>query len=639
MAGNNSIRGDETVTFTDNMSFDGTERGGKMTTNGELWIGSTAAPHVRKGTLVAGAGISITPGAGTITIAAAGGGMTIDSIGTQTGTNPIVPDGTGLVTINGAVIAAGTNPVRSDGTGANTLAVEVQVSQAIAATDATKVGLANFDSAAFDVDANGFVQLTGGGVAIQTIAGDSGSITGSSVTIYANRLINHCGSSVSFTNSGTFSTFNLTDSDLNTLVGSLAGNLTLTGGNNTGIGYQTLHALTTGQLNVAVGTNSLFVLTTGQGNVSIGNVTASNLITGSSNTFLGYSAGSAYTSSESRNILIGHDTRGVLGESNVIRIGNNGNGGAIAQTACYIDGIRGVAVSNANMVTIDSVTGQMGSTTIPLGDVVGPAGATSTAIAVYDGVTGKLIANSIPTIDASGNILTSASLSGSTLSIDVVNSSNTASSSARMSATVAGGTAADATFRYSISGGQVWTSGLDNSDSDAWALASSVSLGTTNVMRVSTTGEINYPLQPAFQARLSTSQLNKTGNGTKYTIICDTETFDQGSDYNNVTGVFTAPVTGRYLFCAQVALDQVTLATLFETYITTSNREYRTQLNFALTTISGTTQRIQNIAYADMDAGDTAVLEVAVAGIGADTADVLGTATNAITYFGGQLMC
>lgn len=95
----------------------------------------------------------------------AGGGLAIDSVAVQTGTSPVVPTAGGLLTINGAVVAAGTNPVRSDGTGANTLALEVQISQALAATDATKIGLSNFDSSAFTVDANGFVQLSGGGVA------------------------------------------------------------------------------------------------------------------------------------------------------------------------------------------------------------------------------------------------------------------------------------------------------------------------------------------------------------------------------------------------------------------------------------------------------------------------------------------
>jgi len=57
MAGNNSTVGLETITFTDNMSFDGTERGGAMTTDGQLWIGHTTADrpnnagHIKVGTL------------------------------------------------------------------------------------------------------------------------------------------------------------------------------------------------------------------------------------------------------------------------------------------------------------------------------------------------------------------------------------------------------------------------------------------------------------------------------------------------------------------------------------------------------------------------------------------------------------
>lgn len=103
----------------------------------------------------------------------AGGGLAIDSIAVQTGTSPIVPTAGGLVTINGAVVAAGTNPIRSNGTGANTMAMEIQISQALAATDATKIGLCNFNSAQFTVDANGFVSTSGSAVP-NTITGDSG---------------------------------------------------------------------------------------------------------------------------------------------------------------------------------------------------------------------------------------------------------------------------------------------------------------------------------------------------------------------------------------------------------------------------------------------------------------------------------
>ena len=77
-----------------------------------------------------------------------------------------------VLNILGQVIAAGSTPVLTTGSG-NTVTVEVQTSQAIASTDATKIGLAAFDSTRFSVDANGFVTLNASGVA-ETITGDSG---------------------------------------------------------------------------------------------------------------------------------------------------------------------------------------------------------------------------------------------------------------------------------------------------------------------------------------------------------------------------------------------------------------------------------------------------------------------------------
>lgn len=51
MAGFSSVTGDESIMFSDNCSFDGTQRGGKLTTDGQLFIGSTASPHIKKGAL------------------------------------------------------------------------------------------------------------------------------------------------------------------------------------------------------------------------------------------------------------------------------------------------------------------------------------------------------------------------------------------------------------------------------------------------------------------------------------------------------------------------------------------------------------------------------------------------------------
>ena len=80
---------------------------------------------------------------------------------TAPGTSPVIPNGSGNITITAGTVAAGSTPIRTNSLAANTLKTEVQFSQAIAATDATKVGVAAFDSTQFTVDANGFVQLTG----------------------------------------------------------------------------------------------------------------------------------------------------------------------------------------------------------------------------------------------------------------------------------------------------------------------------------------------------------------------------------------------------------------------------------------------------------------------------------------------
>ena len=75
MAGFSSILGLQDIVYADNFSFDLTERGGAFTTDGDLLIGATVSPHVRKGNLTAGTGITITNGAGTIAVAATGAGF------------------------------------------------------------------------------------------------------------------------------------------------------------------------------------------------------------------------------------------------------------------------------------------------------------------------------------------------------------------------------------------------------------------------------------------------------------------------------------------------------------------------------------------------------------------------------------
>lgn len=151
-----------------------------LKTDGQLWIGTNSSPNpsgttIKVGKLVSPLGtLSIGYAAPNITLDITGGSTAIEKIALQTGTTPISPTG-GIITFNGATVAAGTHPVRTDGTGPNTMALEVQISQAIASTNATNIGLAAFDSARFTVDANGFVSVSGTGLG-ETITGNDGTV-------------------------------------------------------------------------------------------------------------------------------------------------------------------------------------------------------------------------------------------------------------------------------------------------------------------------------------------------------------------------------------------------------------------------------------------------------------------------------
>jgi hypothetical protein len=189
---------------------------------------------------------------------------------------------------------------------------------------------------------------------IETIEGDIGSITGSTVTIYADNAAQQAGSSVLFDNSGTISTLEVTDANGNTIIGKGSGNATLTGTNNASLGATNLTALTSGINNICIGTNAGNDLTSGSRNIAIGvaslrtcstnsnNTCVGNnaglACTGSTNTLLGFQAGNGITSgstntclgeetgsaytTESNNIVIGPALAGIAGDSSVCRIAN-----------------------------------------------------------------------------------------------------------------------------------------------------------------------------------------------------------------------------------------------------------------------------------------------------------------------------
>jgi hypothetical protein len=86
-------------------------------TNGQLLIGNTTGNTLTKATLTAGSGISITNGAGAITIAATGGGSgTVTSVALSGGTTGLTVSGSPITT-SGTITLAGTLAVANGGTG------------------------------------------------------------------------------------------------------------------------------------------------------------------------------------------------------------------------------------------------------------------------------------------------------------------------------------------------------------------------------------------------------------------------------------------------------------------------------------------------------------------------------------------
>ncbi len=205
----------------------------------------------------------------------------------------------------------------------------------------------------------GSVSSTG---AINQLNGDSGSATGSTVTIFTNPASN--GGTAVFTGSAAQLELTITDADNNTALGN---NSLVSGGgslNNTAFGINCLgNAITNGDHNVAIGSTALSNSTTGATNTACGFGALSGVNTGSNNIALGYNAASAYTTTESNNIIIGNV--GTITDSARIRIGTNA-----VQTSAFIVGIDGVNVgSTAKVVTMGTAgtADQLGTATITAG--------------------------------------------------------------------------------------------------------------------------------------------------------------------------------------------------------------------------------------------------------------------------------
>lgn len=144
-------------------------------------------------------------------------------------------------------------------------------------------------------------------------------------------------------------------------------------------------------------------------------------------------------------------------------------------------------------------------------------------------------------------------------------------------------------------------------------------------------GTVTMPEQPAFLAKFANTT-NVTGDGTTYDIPFSDEIFDHASNFNAVTGVFTAPTPGRYLFTAEVYAQQFAASHTggFVSVVTSNRTHYIFTGNFGALRDASNELAIASTIYTEMDAGDTAKVSFNVSG-GSKVIDLAGL----FTVFGG----
>lgn len=404
------------VMFTDNVDYSGAATPtGQFTSNGQIAIGSLVAPHIRVSTLTPGSGVTILNGPGSITIGLSGaalqtltgnsGGAISPTAGninivTANATPKFVGSGSTLTqdfnltnivlgsslpSLSGGATNAGVglnclNAVTSGfgnaalGAGAMShtttasacVAIGANALAAVAGDQNVAIGyqcLQNYTGA--DVTAVGFQALTanvsGGGCtavganALTNNTAANNDAFGSSSGQNQNTGAQNCsfgngsllaGTAYNYCSAFGFQSLNACTGDQNSAFGRASFNHVTSGTNNTGCGFN-------------AGFN-----TTGSRNTFLGSATCTQATGASDNIGIGYLAANNYTTTESSNIMIGN--AGTLGDNNTIRIGTQGSG-AGQQNAAYIAGIAGVTVSNTNLVTVNTSTGQLGSQALATG--------------------------------------------------------------------------------------------------------------------------------------------------------------------------------------------------------------------------------------------------------------------------------
>lgn len=252
-------------------------------------------------------------------------------------------------------------------------------------------------------------------------------------------------------------------------VGYNAGSHITSGAKNTALGALALSTVTTATNNTAIGDLAL-TISTGANNTALGCEVLDTLVDGTDNIAIGNQAGSSYTGSESSNILIGN--AGVLGESNVCRIGTEGSG--------------------AGQIVEMYLAGNVNTTQI-----------------ITSGISG------------SGQFNFTRNNSGSNYNFIFENSDiSNAASGTSLDVITGGASAGDPFVLFQVAGVTSWSVGIDNSDSDTFKVSKNGSLGTNDYFSITTGQTINLNAGQVVKSRTVTAA-SDTAAATDYVLACN----------------------------------------------------------------------------------------------------------------------
>ena len=286
-------------------------------TDGQLLIGNTTGNTLTKATLTAGSGVTITNGAGSITINATGTGGDVVGPASATAngialfnstTGKLIKDsaasdgliygltvgrGAGAVATNTAVgasaLAANTTAGNNTAVGVNAMALN-QDGQRNAAfgNDALSANVSgNFNTAIGDRALNATTASQNTSVGARSLIVNTTGSDNSALGYLALRL-NTTGTNNTAIGSSALQA-NTTASD-NTAVGYQAAYSTTIDGENTAVGHTAFYTNTTGNRNVAIGKKALYSNVGADGNTAVGYEAALNNTTAELNSAFGFNA-------------------------------------------------------------------------------------------------------------------------------------------------------------------------------------------------------------------------------------------------------------------------------------------------------------------------------------------------------------